>query len=114
MESPLENNEEVAKQNKQFVIRYSEEQTRPESPILSQGFMKNKEKQANTNIFQELEISDGNINYSNVSSNEIDHELDLKSDADSTEFFIGDKDEFEKVEKILKAINQHNNGGQQN
>ena len=44
MESPLENNEEVAKQNKQFVIRYSEEITRPESPILSQGFQKNKEK----------------------------------------------------------------------
>jgi hypothetical protein len=46
MESPLENNDEGAlnlKQNKQFVIRYSEEQTRPESPILSESF-RNKSK----------------------------------------------------------------------
>lgn len=61
-----------------------------------------------TNIFDELQISDENINYSNVSSNEIDHNKDQNSDDDSTEFFIGDKDEPEKIEKILKSISKHN------
>lgn len=59
-------------------------------------------------IFEDLKVSDQNINYSNVSSNEIDHDKDIKSDEDSTEFFIGDKDEPEKIDKILKAIDKHN------
>jgi hypothetical protein len=57
------------------------------------------------NVFEDLAISDEEINYSNISSN-YDHESQ-NDEGDSDEFFI-DKDENVKLEKIQRSIDKYN------